>query len=57
MTYEEITNMQSAANIKFDVSKEIVKLLAEAEAKFDQIQHDLDWQEELEQIQAMVFED
>ena len=56
MTYEEITNMQSAANIKFEVAKKIAKLLKEAEAEFDQIEHELDWQEELEQIQAMVFE-
>ena len=48
--------MQSATNIKFEVAKKIVKLLEEAEAEFDQIKHELDWQEELEQIQAIVFE-
>ena len=49
--------MQSAASIKFEVAKKIAKLLEEAEAEFDQIEHELDWQEELEQIQTMVFED
>ena len=55
MTLEEICNMQAAATIKFEVAKKIAMLLEEAEAKFDEIEHDLDWQVELEEIQRMVF--
>lgn len=57
MTFDEIKNMQTAATIKFEVAKKIVILLATAEAEFDEIEHDLDWHEQLGEIQRMVFEE
>ena len=57
MTIEEIASMQTTENIKFEVAKKIAKLLEEAEAKFDEIEHDLDWHEQLGEIQRMIFEE
>jgi predicted transcriptional regulator len=56
MTIEEITNMQSAANIKFELAKKIIELMEKAEAKYDELGGE-DWEAEKEAVQSMVFED
>ena len=59
-TLKEIEEMQKAANIKYEAAKKIAKILEEAKRewlKANEDAEDADWQEELETLKGILFEE
>jgi len=58
VTLKKIEAEQAMANIKFETAKKMAALLAEAREQYKKLGGDTDgWNDEMEQIQRLVFED